>query len=53
MYLHFISLLHTMDNRNPSSYKTRTYLLYIVNIMVADVLSTPGADYQQPRYCPS
>ena len=27
---------------NPSSSKTRTYLFYIVNIMVADVLATKG-----------
>ena len=27
---------------NPSSYKTRTYLFCIVNIMVADVLATQG-----------
>ena len=28
---------------NPSSTKTRAYLLYIVNIMAADVLATQGA----------
>ena len=28
---------------NPSSCKTRTYLVYIVNIMAADVLATQGA----------
>ena len=28
---------------NPSSYKTRTYLFYMVNIMGADVLATQGA----------
>ena len=46
MYLHFMSFLHTYiakDNLNPSLYKTRTDLFYIVNIMVADVLVTPGA----------
>ena len=34
---------HAKDNWNPSPYKTRTYLFYIVNIMVADVLATQGA----------
>ena len=29
--------------KNPSSSKARTYLLYIVNIMGADVLETLGA----------
>ena len=46
MYLYFVSFLHTdnaIDNWDPSSYKTRTYLLYTVNIMVADVLATQGA----------
>ena len=28
---------------NPSSYKTRTYLFYIINIMGVDVLVTQGA----------
>ena len=28
---------------NPSSCKTRTYLFYIVNIIAADDLATPGA----------
>ena len=31
---------HAKDNWHPSSYKTSTYLFYIVNIMVADVLAT-------------
>ena len=30
-------------NWNPPSYKSRTYLFCIVNIMVADVLATQGA----------
>ena len=34
---------HAKDNSNLSLYKTRTYLFYIVNIMVADVLATQGA----------
>ena len=34
---------HAKDNWNPSPYKTRTYLFYIVNTMVADVLVTQGA----------
>ena len=34
---------HAKDNWNPSSYKTRTYLFYIVNTIVADVLVTQGA----------
>ena len=34
---------HDIDSWNPSWYKTRIYILYIVNIMVADVLATQGA----------
>ena len=34
---------HAIEGWNPSSYQTRTYLFYIVNIMVADVLVTLGA----------
>ena len=34
---------HAKDNWSPSSHKTRTYLFHIVNIMVADVLTTQGA----------
>ena len=34
---------HDTGSWNPFSSKTRTYLFYIVNIMVADVLATQGA----------
>ena len=34
---------HDTGSWNPSSSKTRTYLLFIVNIMGADVLATQGA----------
>ena len=46
IYLHFISFLHidrTQVVGNPSSCKTRTYLLYIVNIMIVYVRATQGA----------
>ena len=33
---------HDTESRNPSSSKTKTYLFYIVNVMGADVLATPG-----------
>ena len=41
-----------------SSHKTRTYLVYIVNIITADLLATQGAPckepgHQQPWYWPS
>ena len=42
---------HAKDNWNTSSYKTRTYLFYILNIMPADVLATQGGPgHQQPWY---
>ena len=45
MYLYFVipPHWHAIDSWNSSSYKTRTYIFYIVNIMVANVLATQGA----------
>ena len=48
MYLQFVSFLHTDMTQivllsNPSSCKTKTYLVYIVNITAADDLATQGA----------
>ena len=40
-----MALLHIdmTDSQNPSSYKTRAYLFYIVNIMAADELAMQRA----------
>ena len=49
IYSYFMSILHidlTVRQEhiiNPSLSKTRTYLVYIINIMGADVLATQGA----------
>ena len=43
IYLHFVSLVHigmTQVLKNPFLSKRRTYISYIFNIMVADVLVT-------------
>ena len=45
VFIFYVIPLHwyTTDSYNMSSYDTRTYLFYTVNIMVADVLATQGA----------
>ena len=57
IYLHFIPFLHInmTGSWNPSSWKTRNYLVYVVHIMAADGLATHDDVIKWkhfPRYWP-